>query len=74
MTRSTPVPAEGCGCSNYQEKRRADDNESTVLNAFRRITSKPLRWPLGTKNKGCSTVNGDRAIDDITQGLLAVLN
>lgn len=70
-----PVPAEGCGCGDYQEKRRADDNESTVLNrlsTYHEQTSPLAAW---YEEQGLfHRVNGDRAIDDITQDLLAVLN
>ncbi len=70
-----PVPAEGCSCGNYQEKRRADDNESTVLNrlgAYHEQTSPLALW---YEERGLfHRVNGDRAIDEITVDLLAVLD
>lgn len=70
-----PVPQGGCACGDYQEKRRADDNESTVLNrlsTYHEQTSPLADWYDG---QGLfHRVNGDRAIDDITQDLLAVLN
>ena len=70
-----PVPAEGCSCGNYQEKRRADDNESTVLNrlgAYHEQTSPLALW---YEERGLfHRVNGDRAIDEITVDLLALLD
>ena len=70
-----PVPAEGCSCGNYQEKRRADDNESTVLNrlgAYHEQTSPLASW---YEERGLfHRVNGDRAIDEITVDLLALLD
>ena len=70
-----PVPGTGCSCGQYQEKRRADDNESTVLNrlgAYHEQTAPLAAW---YEERGLfHRVNGDRAIDDITQDLLSVLN
>ena len=70
-----PVPAEGCPCGDYQEKRRADDNAGTVMNrlsAYHEQTSPLAAW---YEEKGLfHRVDGDRAIDDITTDLLAVLN
>ena len=70
-----PVPADGCACGDYQEKRRADDNESTVMNrlsTYHEQTSPLADWydQQGLFHR----VDGDRAIDDITADLLAVLN
>lgn len=70
-----PVPEGGCACGDYHEKRRADDNESTVLNrlsTYHEQTSPLAAWyeAQGLFHR----VNGDRAIDDITRDLLAVLN
>lgn len=70
-----PVPEGGCACGDYHEKRRADDNESTVLNrlsTYHEQTSPLAAWyeAQGLFHR----VNGDRAIDDITHDLLAVLN
>ncbi len=70
-----PVPAAGCYCGNYLEKRRADDNENTVLNrldAYHQQTSPLATWyeARGVFHR----VDGDRAIDEITTDLLAVLN
>ena len=70
-----PVPAVGCPCGNYVEKRRADDNEDTVLNrlgAYHEQTSPLAAW---YEERGLfHRVDGDRAIDAITSDLLAVLN
>ena len=70
-----PVPASGCACGDYQEKRRADDNESTVLNrlsTYHEQTSPLAAW---YEDQGLfHRIDGDRAIDDITRDLLAVLN
>ena len=70
-----PVPEDGCPCGNYQEKRRADDNEDTVLNrlgAYHVQTAPLAAW---YDERGLfHRVNGDRAIDEITTDLLGVLN
>ena len=70
-----PVPEAGCPCGQYQEKRRADDNESTVLNrlgAYHEQTAPLAAW---YEERGLfHRVNGDRAINDITQDLVSVLN
>ena len=70
-----PVPVDGCPCGNYQEKRRADDNEDTVLNrlgAYHEQTAPLAAW---YDERGLfHRVNGDRAIDEITTDLLGVLN
>ena len=70
-----PVPEDGCVCGNYQENRRADDNEDTVLNrlgAYHEQTAPLATW---YDERGLfHRVNGDRAIDEITSDLLAVLN
>lgn len=70
-----PVPAVGCPCGNYVEKRRADDNEDTVLNrlgAYHEQTSPLAAW---YEERGLfHRVDGDRAIDAITSDLLTVLN
>ena len=70
-----PVPEDGCPCGNYQEKRRADDNEDTVLNrlgAYHEQTAPLAAW---YDERGLfHRVNGDRAIDEITTDLLGVLN
>lgn len=70
-----PVPAGGCPCGSYVEKRRADDNEDTVLNrlgAYHEQTSPLAAW---YEERGLfHRVDGDRAIDAITSDLLAVLS
>ena len=70
-----PVPASGCACGNYQEKRRADDNETTVmsrLGAYHEQTSPLADW---YEKRGLfHRVNGDRNIDQITEDLLSILN
>ena len=69
-----PVGAEGCVCGEWQEKRRADDNEGTVmarLNAYHEQTSPLADW---YESKGIfHRIDGDRAIDDITGDILAAL-
>lgn len=69
-----PVPASGCACGNYQEKRRADDNETTVmsrLGAYHEQTSPLAEW---YEKRGLfHRVNGDRNIDQITEDLLSIL-
>ncbi|MDG1538053.1 MAG: adenylate kinase [Candidatus Poseidoniaceae archaeon] len=69
-----PVGAEGCDCGEWQEKRRADDNEGTVmsrLNAYHEQTSPLADW---YESKGIfHRIDGDRAIDDITGDILAAL-
>lgn len=70
-----PVPASGCACGNYQEKRRADDNETTVmsrLGAYHEQTSPLAEWY--EKRGVFHRVNGDRNIDQITEDLLSILN
>jgi adenylate kinase len=69
-----PVAAEGCDCGEWQEKRRADDNEGTVmsrLNAYHEQTSPLAEWyeSAGIFHR----IDGDRAIDDITGDILAAL-
>lgn len=69
-----PVAAEGCDCGEWQEKRRADDNEGTVmsrLNAYHGQTSPLAEWyeSAGIFHR----IDGDRAIDDITGDILAAL-
>ena len=69
-----PVAAEGCDCGEWQEKRRTDDNEGTVmsrLNAYHEQTSPLAEWyeSAGIFHR----IDGDRAIDDITGDILAAL-
>jgi adenylate kinase len=70
-----PVAAGGCDCGQWQEKRRADDNESTVLsrlNAYHEQTSPLANWyeSAGIFHR----IDGDRAIDDITGDILTALH
>jgi len=69
-----PVPAYGCSCGQFEEKRRVDDNEETVLNrldAYHRQTSPLAAWYL---ERGLfHRVDGDRDIAAITADLLALL-
>ena len=69
-----PVPVSGCPCGNWQEKRRSDDNQSTVnsrLATYHEQTSPLAYW---YRQKGIFyPVNGDRAIDEITVDILAAL-
>jgi adenylate kinase len=69
-----PVPQSGCQCGNYQEKKRADDNEDTVLlrlGAYHEQTAPLAAW---YEDKGLfHRVDGDRAIDEITADLLKIL-
>jgi adenylate kinase len=69
-----PVAAGGCDCGQWQEKRRADDNEGTVmsrLSAYHQQTSPLADWyeSAGIFHR----IDGDRAIDDITGDILAAL-
>ena len=69
-----PVAAGGCDCGQWQEKRRADDNEGTVmsrLSAYHQQTSPIADWyeAAGIFHR----IDGDRAIDDITGDILAAL-
>ena len=69
-----PVPKSGCSCDNFVEKRRADDNQETVLSrlsAYHEQTSPLAEWydNLGIFHR----INGDRAIDLISNDILLVL-
>ena len=70
-----PVASDGCSCGQWQEKRRADDNEETVhsrLVAYHEQTSPLAHW---YRSKGIfHSVNGDREINEITRDILGVLN
>jgi len=62
-------------CGSSDMKRRADDNEDTVLqrlSAYHEQTSPLAEWydDLGILHN----VNGDNAIDEITKDILAALN
>lgn len=62
-------------CGGNDMKRRADDNESTVLqrlSAYHEQTSPLADW---YENKGIfHRINGDRAIDEITSDILQALS
>jgi adenylate kinase len=69
-----PVPASGCPCGSWDEKRRADDNEGTVmsrLGAYHEQTSPLAAWyeQAGIFHR----IDGDRAIDAITEDILLAL-
>ena len=69
-----PLGSDGCGCDRFVEKRRADDNEDTVLSrlgAYHDQTSPLADWyeSAGIFHR----INGDRAIDDITADILSAL-
>jgi len=69
-----PLGPDGCGCDRFVEKRRADDNEDTVLSrlgAYHDQTSPLADWyeSAGIFHR----INGDRAIDDITTDILSAL-
>ncbi len=69
-----PVPEGGCSCGNFVEKRRADDNQETVLSrlsAYHEQTSPLAEWydNLGIFHR----INGDRAIDLISNDILLAL-
>ena len=70
-----PVASDGCSCGQWQEKRRADDNEETVhsrLVAYHEQTSPLAHW---YRSKGIfHSVNGDREINEITRDMLVALN
>jgi adenylate kinase len=61
-------------CDSTDFKRRADDNEDTVLSrlaAYHQQTSPLAEW---YESKGIfHRINGDRAIDEITNDILAAL-
>lgn len=69
-----PVPEGGCACGSWVEKRRADDNESTVmsrLSAYHEQTSPLADW---YQAKGIfHQIDGNRDIDEITQDILLAL-
>lgn len=70
-----PVPPTGCICGEFEEKRRADDNESTVKNrlrAYHQQTAPLAAWY--TEQGLFHRVDGDRDIGAITADLLALLN
>lgn len=62
-------------CGGTEMKRRADDNESTVLqrlSAYHEQTSPLAQW---YESKGIfHRIDGDREINDITTDILSALN
>ena len=69
-----PVHEGGCDCGSWIEKRRADDNEETVmsrLSAYHAQTSPLANW---YQTKGIfHQIDGNRGIDEITQDILRAL-
>jgi len=69
-----PVPIEGCACGLFEEKRRSDDNESTVrarLLAYHNQTSPLAHW---YDEQGLFyRVNGNQTIESVTSDLLQIL-
>ena len=62
------------GCGNFVEKRRADDNQDTVLSrlsAYHEQTSPLANWydELGIFHR----IDGDRSIDMISSDILLAL-
>ena len=69
-----PVPSSGCSCGNFEEKRRADDNEETVLSrlsAYHEQTSPLAEWydEIGIFHR----IDGDRDIDLISDDIIVAL-
>jgi adenylate kinase len=70
-----PVPPEGCGCGNFVGNRRADDTKETVLNRLGAYHEQTLPLAEWYEQRGLlHKVDGDRAIDLITNDLLAILS
>ena len=71
----TSVPGICDSCPSTEFKRRADDNADTVLmrlGAYHEQTSPLAEW---YEQKGIfHRINGDRAIDSISQDILSALN
>lgn len=71
----TKLDGECDECGGSEMKRRADDNESTVLqrlSAYHEQTSPLADW---YESKGIfHRINGDRAIDEITSDILQALS
>jgi adenylate kinase len=69
-----PVSKSGCSCGDFDEKRRADDNEQTVisrLSAYHEQTSPLANWyeDIGIFHR----IDGDREINIISQDILVAL-
>ena len=70
-----PLPADGCPGGEFEEKRRADDNEQTVrsrLNTYHEQTSPLAQWyaEMGILH----SIDGNRAIDLVTVDIIDALN
>ena len=69
-----PLPADGCTCGRFEEKRRSDDNENVVrsrLVAYHEQTS-----PLADyyKQQGIfHQIDGNREIDTVTHDIIQAL-
>ena len=70
-----PLPADGCPGGEFEEKRRADDNDHTVrsrLNTYHEQTSPLAHWygEMGILH----SIDGNRAIDLVTSDIIDALN
>ena len=70
-----PLPEGGCPGGEFEEKRRADDNEQTVrsrLNTYHEQTSPLAQWydEMGILH----SIDGNRAIDLVTADIIDALN
>lgn len=70
-----PLPEDGCPGGEFEEKRRADDNEQTVrsrLNTYHDQTSPLAQW---YEIKGIlHSIDGNRSIDLVTNDIINALN
>tara|TARA_B100001079_G_scaffold74659_1_gene64290 strand:- start:268 stop:918 length:651 start_codon:yes stop_codon:yes gene_type:complete len=70
-----PLPANGCACGSFLEKRRADDTEETVVARLKAYHQQTAPLAEFYQKKGLfSLVDGDRDIDLITTDLLTAIN
>lgn len=70
-----PLPESGCPGGEFEEKRRADDNEQTVrsrLNTYHEQTSPLAEWYGGMGI--LHSIDGNRAIDLVTTDIIDALN
>lgn len=70
-----PLPEDGCPGGEFEEKRRADDNEQTVrsrLNTYHEQTSPLAQWygEMGILH----SIDGNRTIDLVTEDIIDALN
>ena len=70
-----PLPEDGCPGGEFEEKRRADDNEQTVrsrLYTYHEQTSPLAQWygEMGILH----SIDGNRAIDLVTEDIIDALN